>query len=217
MGKLSAKEFPYREEEIMSEKLNSNSGNGRDSGLIVVERIPSHQSLVKVNRVLIYAVFFLTTMVFLMGFFLMPSQDTINHLKAVQMEQAFNKTKNPAMSAEIDTLKAQLIGLISGSIESKLTTLEQSVKLGSVNYSLGTIADLKNDVKMLRSYSDAAKPNPSEANNEQLLAEMSQLKNLIYLTLGSCGLMLAAIAGVWFRTRRRLVHQNNRRGFLGKH
>ncbi|WP_341328228.1 hypothetical protein [Methylotuvimicrobium sp. KM2] len=200
----------------MSEKLNSNSGNGRDSGLIVVERIPSHQSLVKVNRVLIYAVFFLTTMVFLMGFFLMPSQDTINHLKAVQMEQAF-KTKNPAMSAEIDILKAQLIGLISGSIESKLTTLEQSVKLGSVNYSLGTIADLKNDVKMLRSYSDAAKPNPSEANNEQLLAEMSHLKNLIYLTLGSCGLMLAAIAGVWFRTRRRLVHQNNRRGFLGKH
>ncbi|CCE24318.1 hypothetical protein [Methylotuvimicrobium alcaliphilum] len=200
----------------MSEKLNSNSGNGRDSGLIVVERIPSHQSLVKVNRVLIYAVFFLTTMVFLMGFFLMPSQDAINHLKAVQVEQAF-KTKNPAMSAEIDTLKAQLIGLISGSIESKLTTLEQSVKLGSVNYSLGTIADLKNDVKMLRSYSDAAKPNPSEANNEQLLAEMSQLKNLIYLTLGSCGLMLAAIAGVWFRTRRRLVHQNDRRGFLGKH
>lgn len=200
----------------MSEKLNSNSGNGRDSGLIVVERIPSHQSLVKVNRVLIYAVFFLTTMVFLMGFFLIPSQDTINHLKAVQMEQAF-KTKNPAMSAEIDILKAQLIGLISGSIESKLTTLEQSVKLGSVNYSLGTIADLKNDVKMLRSYSDAAKPNPSEANNEQLLAEMSHLKNLIYLTLGSCGLMLAAIAGVWFRTRRRLVHQNNRRGFLGKH
>ncbi|WP_404355830.1 hypothetical protein [Methylotuvimicrobium sp. KM1] len=200
----------------MSEKLNSNSGNGRDSGLMVVERIPSHQSLVKVNRVLIYAVFFLTAMVFLMGFFLMPSHDTINHLKAVQMEQAF-KTKNPAMSAEIDTLKAQLIGLISGSIESKLTTLEQSVKLGSVNYSLGTIADLKNDVKMLRSYSDAAKPNPSEANNEQLLAEMSQLKNLIYLTLGSCGLMLAAIAGVWFRTRRRLVHQNERRGFLGKH
>ncbi|MGD7034646.1 hypothetical protein [Methylotuvimicrobium buryatense] len=201
----------------MSEKLNSNSGNGRDSGLIVVERIPSHQSLVKVNRVLIYAVFFLTAMVFLMGFFLMPTQDAINHLKAVRIEQAFNKTNNPAMSAEIDILKAQLIGLISGSIESKLTTLEQSVKLGSVNYSLGTIADLKNDVKMLRSYSDAAKPNLSEANNEQLLAEMSQLKNLIYLTLGSCGLMLAAIAGVWFRTRRRLVHQNARRGFLGKH
>lgn len=201
----------------MSEKLNSNSGNGRDSGLIVVERIPSHQSLVRVNRFLIYAVFFLTVAIFLMGFLLIPSQDAISHLKAVQLEQALNKSSNPAISAEIDTLKAQLIGLISGSIESKLTTLEQSVKLGSVNYSLGTIADLKNDVKMLRSYSDAAKPNKTEFNNEALLAEMSQLKNLIYLTLASCGLMLAAIAGVWFRNQRKLTYKNARRGFLSKH
>lgn len=202
---------------MMSEKLNSNSGNGRDSGLIVVERIPSHQSLVRVNRFLIYAVFFLTVAVFLMGYLLIPSQDAISHLKAVQLEQVLNKSKNPIISAEIDTLKAQLIGLISGSIESKLTTLEQSVKLGSVNYSLGTIADLKNDVKMLRSYSDSAKPNNAEVDTDKLLAEVSQLKNLIYLTLGSCGLMLAAIAGVWFRTRKKLTHQNNRRGFLGRH
>lgn len=201
----------------MGEKLNSNSGNGRDSGLIVVERIPSNQSLVKVNRFLIYAVFILTAVVFLMGFLLLPSQDAINHLKSIQAEQAFNKTKNPVMSAEIDILKAQLIGLISGSIESKLTTLEQSVKLGSVNYSLGTIADLKNDVKMLRSYSNASKPANSEVNTDLLLAEVSQLKNLIYWTLGSCGLMLAAIAGVWFKSRRRLMHIDARRGFLGKH
>ncbi|GAB4265644.1 MAG: hypothetical protein Kow0065_16460 [Methylomicrobium sp.] len=200
----------------MSEKRNSNSGKVRDSGLVVVERIPSHQSLVKVNRFLMYMVFFLTVVVFLMGYLLIPSQDVVNHLKTVQLEEALNKSKNPVISAEIDTLKAQLIGLISGSIESKLTTLEQSVKLGSISYSLGTIADLKNDVKMLRSYSDSAKPDTVAMGNEKLLEEVSHLKELIYVTLASCGLMLAAVAGIWFRNIRKLTYQSFRRGFLGK-
>lgn len=165
---------------------------------------------------LLYAVVVLTLIVFLLGFFLLPSQDALNSYKSVQLQKAYQAKMNPVVSAEIDTLKAQLIGLISGSIESKLRVLEQSVKLGAVSYSLGTIEDLKNDVKMLRGYSDAVKQDEARLTNEQLLKEMSQLKELIYLTLASCGLMVAAIAGVWFRNRKWLPHKASRRGFLGK-
>ena len=194
-----------------------NSDGGRRHSPVIIERIPSHHSLVKVNRLLLYAVFSLMVVVFLMGFFLIPSQNALNSFKSARLDEGIYKTTtNPTLSAEIDTLRAQLIGLVSGSIESKLRTLEQSVKLGTVSYSLGTIEDLKNDVKVLRSYSDAVKQDEVRMTNEQLLSEMSQLKNLIYFTLASCGLMVAAVAGVWVRNRKWLPHKNSRRGFLGK-
>ena len=165
---------------------------------------------------LIYAVLCLMAIVFIMGFLLIPTQNLLHSYKSVHMEEAYKATRNPALSAEIDTLKAQLIGLISGSIESKLRTLEQSVKLGTVSYSLGTIEDLKNDVKVLRTYSDSAKQEKTRLTNEQLLDEMSELKNLIYLTLASCSLMLAAVAGVWFKNRYRLSYRQLYEGLLGK-
>ena len=201
----------------MSEMRDINSDDERGRSPVIFERIPSHQSLVKVNRLLLYAVLSLMVVVFLMGFFLIPSQNALNHYKSARLEEAYKAKMNPVLSAEIDTLKAQLIGLVSGSIESKLRTLEQSVKLGTVSYSLGTIEDLKNDVKVLRSYSDSVKQDKARLTNEQLISEMSQLKDLIYFTLASCGLMVAAVAGVWIRNRNWLPHKKaSRRNFLGK-
>lgn len=201
----------------MSEMRDINSDDERGYSPVIFERMPSHQSLVKVNRLLLYVVLCLMLVVFLMGFFLIPSQNVLNTYKSIQLEEAYKAKMNTALSEEIDTLKAQLIGLVSGSIESKLRTLEQSVKLGAVSYSLGTIEDLRNDVKVLRSYSDSVKQDKARLANEQLLTEMSQLKDLIYFTLASCGLMVAAVAGVWIRNRNWLPHnKESRRSFLGK-
>lgn len=201
----------------MSEMRDINSGDERERSPVIFERIPPHQSLVKVNRLLLYTVICLMVVVFLMGFFLMPSQSALSYHKRVQLEEVYKANKmNPVLSAEIDTLKAQLIGLVSGSIESKLRTLEQSVKLGTVSYSLGTIEDLKNDVKVLRSYSDSVREDKARLTNEQLFTEMSQLKDLIYFTLASCGLMVAAVAGIWIKNRNWLPYKASRRGFLSK-
>ncbi|MGR9051323.1 MAG: hypothetical protein ACU84J_01615 [Gammaproteobacteria bacterium] len=201
----------------MSEMRDFNAGAERDRSPVVLERIPSHQSLVKVNRLLLYAVFSLMTVVFIMGFFLIPSSSALERYNSTSSTYAYQAAVNPALSAEIDTLKSQLIGLVSGSIESKLRTLEQSIRLGAVDYSLGTIEDLKNDVKVLRSYSDTVAQDKVGLTNEQVLSEMSQLKNLIYFTLASCSLMMAAIAGIWFRNRYWLPHKDADKRLLNKH
>jgi hypothetical protein len=39
------------------------------------------------------------------------------------------------------------------------------------------------------------------------MEEMSELKKLVYLSLASCGLMLAAVAGVWIKNRHRLPYK----------
>ena len=173
------------------------------SEIVVLQRIPSHQGLMKVNRWLMAMVFFLMTVIVIAGFFMLPANDLTRYKKpevtVVEM--------NPVLSAEVNTLKGQFVGLVSGSIESKLRSLEESVRLGTVSSALGTIEDLKNDVKVLRSYSEPVKKEKATLSNEQLMQEMSELKRLIYVTLASCGLMLAAITGIWFKNRYRLPYK----------
>ena len=125
-------------------------------------------------------------------------------------------------------LKGQLIGLISGSIESKLRTLEVNVRSGSVSASdLGVIQDLKNDLQVLKTYSATGagrliadpyvqpKGGQREMSN-QLLNEVSNLKQLIYLSLASCGLMFSAICGVWIRQSMRLSQDKSPKSLSGK-
>ncbi len=182
----------------------------------VVRTIPSHQQLVKANRLLVSAVFLLMVIVLVVGFVFIPSSDVINNYAKINTATIAAQGTDPAVSAEVNTLKGQLIGLLSGSIEGKLKALEQSVKLGSVDNSLGTIADLKNDIKVLRSYSDTPKKSEAVVSNVQLAEEVSHLKHLIYASLASCGLMFVAAAGVWVKYRKRLPYKEIKKGYLGK-
>ena len=184
----------------------------KKSEIVVLQRIPSHQGLMKVNRWLTATVFFLMTVIVIAGFFLFPAKDVTSYKKS----EATIVEMNPVLSAEVNTLKGQFVGIVSGSIESKLRSLEDSVRLGTVSTALGTIEDLKNDVKVLRSYSDPANKEKVALSNEQLMQEMSELKRLIYVTLASCGLMLAAIAGIWFKNRYRLSYKEAIIRHLGK-
>ena len=183
-----------------------------ETELIVLERIPSHQALMKVNRWLTAIIFILMAVIIVAGFYLIPNQD-VNRLKSsdIRISEA-----NPVLSAEVKTLKGQFVGLVSGSIESKLRTLEESIRVGSVSNSLGTLEDLKNEVQVLKSYSESAKVVPSTVPNEQIVQEMHSLKRLVYLTLASCGLMLAAIGGVWLNNRYRLPKKENITQYLAK-
>jgi len=180
-----------------------------DGGLI-----PAHHQLIKVNRLLLAVIASLMVVIMIAGVWLLPDNDFIADYKRSTASQVYTEGMNPALSAEVNTLKGQVVGLVSGSIESKLKTLESSIRVGSVVNSLGTIEELKNDIKILRTYSEPEKTQPTTISNEQLMLEMSQLKRLIYTTLASCGLMLAAVAGIWVKNRKRLPHIKT--SFLGK-
>jgi hypothetical protein len=182
------------------------------SEIVVLQRIPSHQGLMKVNRWLMAMVFFLMTLIVIAGFFIFPANDVSRYKKS----EAAVAEMNPVLSAEVNTLKGQFVGLVSGSIESKLRSLEESVRLGTVSSALGTIEELKSEVKVLRSYSEPAEKENVAIPNQQLMQEMSELKHLVYATLASCGLMLAAVAGIWFKNRYRLPYKETIIRFLGK-
>lgn len=190
-----------------------------NSDIVILHSIPSHQQLMKANRWLLGGVFFLMTVIFIAGFLLLPSDDFLANYKKVTAAEVYVSETNPMLSAEVNTLKGQFVGLVSGSIESKLRSLEQSLRSGTVTNSLGTIEDLKNDVKVLRSYSEPVvkQEQPAAVSNAQLMREMSQLKRLIYLSFASCGLMLAAVAGIWLKNLKKLPYKETIIRYLSRH
>ncbi|MDD2724235.1 MAG: hypothetical protein PHH59_09480 [Methylovulum sp.] len=191
--------------------------NTTQSEIVVLQSVPSHQQLMKTNRWLLKGVFFLMTVIFIGGFLLLPDNDFLaNYQKVTAADVAADS--NPQLSAEVNTLKGQVVGLVSGSIESKLRSLEESLLTGTLNASLGTIEDLKNEVKILRTYSEPAKPaSVASVSNVQLMQEMSQLKRLVYWTLASCSLMVAAVAGIWVRNIKKLPLKENIIRYFGRH
>ena len=182
----------------------------KKSELVVLAGLSPNQGLIKVNRWLMAMVIFLMTVIVIVGFFLLPSNGLSRYKKSDAADM------NPVLSAEVNTLKGQFVGIVSGSIESKLRSLEESVRLGTAANALGTIKDIKNDVKILRSYSEPLNNENSVIGNEQVMREMSQLKRLIYLTLGSCGLMFAAFMGIWLKNRYRLPYKETVIRHLGE-
>ncbi len=194
-------------------KIDPEVVNAEGRGVVVLQDTSQHHELVKANRILLVLVFTLMIFVFVLGFLILPDYDLVDQVKSRQpRSEAVLAVQNPVLSDEINTLKSQLVGLVSGSIESKLRTLEKSIRMGSISASLGTIEDLKNDVRVLRSYSEptARKKVTENRLSEEVIRELGQLKRLIYLTFASCGLMLAGIAAFWLRNRFRLKYQGHR-------
>lgn len=198
-------------------EINLDDANSESRALALLQAVQKHHALVKANRFLLGLVFVLMVAVFVMGLVLMPKQTDWSQVHANQAVAASYALQNPAISAEINALKGQLFGLVSGSIESKLRALEENIKRGSVADSLNTIQDLKSDVKVLSAYTHAPQVKAQDAAvNQQLIQELTDLKDLVYLTFISCGLMIAAVAGVWLRNRYRLTHQKNHTIYLAR-
>jgi hypothetical protein len=180
-------------------------------------------SLSTVNRVLFFLFACLMVLVVMLGFLLFPANSLLTDLEARQrIGEMPNAASNPTLSAEVNALKGQLVELVGGSIESKLRNLEENIRADNVTaVDLGTIQDIRNDIKFLRNYSASA-PSGRESgtagaglDNGQLRDEFSQLKSLIYISIASCGLMISAIGGVWLQNRYRLGHEKAER-LLGK-
>ncbi|MCK5899140.1 MAG: hypothetical protein KAG06_08725 [Methylococcales bacterium] len=177
--------------------------------LIRVHQHLERQRLQKMNRFLMIAVIVLTTGVFILSFFIFPAKvDLAETLKNKQQKLEIN-TILTAKDSEIDHLKEELVGIVSGSIERKLTALEEGIKLGSVRQSLQTVANIRTDVKALHKYSEplTEKQQQLVQVNSTLSKEVSSLRNLIYITLGSCSLLFCAFLLVWVKHKNRLLSQ----------
>lgn len=198
-------------------EINLDDVDPHKRDVVVLRTIQPHHALVKANRFLLALVIGLIAIVFVLGAVLLPRQNFLEEISRHQAAAGYT-TQNPVLSAEINTLKGQMFGLVSGSIESKLRSLEDNIRSGSVSDSLDTLQDLKSEVKLLGSYSQETPTAKAEQAvvDQRVIKELSELKGLVYLTFVSCGLMIAALAGLWLRHRYRLTHQRQYKAYLSR-
>lgn len=209
----------------MSNIRNINPESRQASGPQAMILLPG--SLLTVNRVLFCLFACLMVLVVMLGFLLYPANSLLTDIEQRQHAASLsNPGSNPMLYAEVSALKGQLAGMVGNSIETKLRNLEENIRADNVSaVDLGTIQEIKNEIKMLREYSNSpaaiAAQQPDAAasvallNNGQLLNEFSQLKFLIYVSIASCGLLIAIVGGVWLQHRYHLGHSKVER-LLGK-
>ncbi|MDC9729231.1 MAG: hypothetical protein PSN04_07875 [Methyloprofundus sp.] len=166
-------------------------------------------SVLQLNRWVLGVIAGLMAVIVFMGAFLIPQQESISFVRAQKAAELYEQPMNPVLSAEVDALKSQLVGLVSGSIESKLKILEESLRKGSIGLTgMETIHSLQDDLQVLKTYSKtgagrliATKPSAVNVNQVDLVEEVGRLKSLVTFLITSCSLMFAAFAGVWVRKR----------------
>lgn len=181
---------------------------------LVLKSIQPHHSLMKTNRFLLILVFLLISLVFILSLVLIPRQ---NLLEEISRHKIVESTQNPLLNSEINTLKSQMFSLVSGSIESKLKSLEDNIRKGSVTESLDSLQEIRSQVKILSNYNQDTNLKAEQVIVDQrVINELSELKGLIYLTIGSCGLMIAAFTSIWIRHRYLLSHQPEKPVFLSQ-
>jgi len=200
-------------------KKNENNKVVRNTNSLAV--IPQ-EKLLKINRWVFATITGLMATVVVMGIFLIPDNQAVFEQAQEQKNIAlYERQMNPVLSAEVDALKSQLVGVVSGSIETKLKNLEESLRVGSIGLTgMETIHSLQNDLQVLKTYSETGAgrliatqyrtPDTavSDVQSVALVHEINQLKGLVSLLLGSCALMFAAVAGIWVRKRYALSYDS---------
>lgn len=192
---------------------NSEKSGDLQRAVILHPAYNNEFSLLKANRILFYAVITLISVVSVFGLFLMSKHDALTQFEKQQVIAEIQKQQiNPALTEEINALKAQLLGLISGSIESKLSVLEESIQSGILTTTaMQTIQGLKSDVTVLKTYSKTGAGRLIASNtraiatrmDKQLIDEIAYLKNLFYISIASCGLLAVAMGGIWYQSQTR--------------
>ena len=154
------------------------------------------------------------------AFVFSPSKSILEKYEnALPASETGGERIDPILSEEIAVLKGQLSAIITGSMESKLRMLEQSIRGGTLSAAdLGTIQDLKSDLNILRTYSFQAHDNTSvdslrlrQANDARLkieyfAQELGHLKVLFYVSIASCGFLAMAMGGLWLQSAHRFKY-----------
>ncbi len=200
----------------MSKLRKKNENNNKAMRNMTELTVVTPIEVLRMNRLVLGVITGLMTIIVVMGFFLIPPQESFSFVRAQKTVELYDRQMNPVLSAEVDALKSQLVGLVSGSIESKLKILEESLRVGSIGLTgMDTIHSLQNDLQVLKTYSDtgagrliATKTPEVSANRIDLVAEVNRLNGLVSFLITSCGLMFAAIAGVWVRRQYILAYSS---------
>lgn len=115
------------------------------------------------------------------------------------------------LGLRVDQIQHQLSGLLQSSIETKLGLLDHAVKNGQATpETLKILQDVRSEMHLLALYnaesgsSTSALVTPSRDyrspyDNESVARDLADLKNMVFVGLGSVGVVAVLLGGCWIR------------------
>ena len=154
-------------------------------------------------------------------FFAPAIRGILEEYESILASEAEGMQRLPDLRKQISTLEAQLASLTTKSIETRLSTIETAVRVGSVKPDdIATVQELKEELDVLKTYMfrdprelvelKELQKNYQEIreNQDRLITkdeayrEIKFTNNLFYASIGLFALLLAVMGGSWISTRR---------------
>lgn len=158
-------------------------------------------------------------------FVFLPRLETAGHYRFGARPSSAPNFDSNSLVSDVELLKGRMNHLITGTMETKIHKLEQSLKSGIISRNdLTTIQELREDLQVLKAHSlrnasttlqvdqRGARINAQTAlHSQRLLNEFSKIKNLFYISIASWGGLILIIGGAWLRGYYRLGQIQNER------
>jgi len=166
----------------------------------------------------IFAMILLAGMLLLGIYLFLQTGLFLGHLEEKLRVPNRDTAKIRIYNEQFESLQDRMTGFIAGSVETKLRMLEHSVASGTVGaQEIRTFEELKSELKLLETYAAGkvgnaldqsrfehqrfqVSPGSSQSVSDgDLMRELSQLKNLFYFGIASCGVIAGLIGGYWWQ------------------
>ena len=154
-----------------------------------------------------------------LGIFLfLNSQQLFSQFQAKFPVETEDSAKIRHYNEQLALLQERMTAFIADSVENRLHTLEKNVASGEVGaQDIPNFEELRNELKLLETYADGKAGNLTDSSrlehprfqvtpgtqggvaNSDMIAELVQLKTLLYLSIASCGMVALMVGGYWWQ------------------
>lgn len=161
----------------------------------------------------------LLSMIALGLFLLFNAQPLFNQFQSNFSVETEDSAKIRHYNQQLASLQERMTAFIADSVENRLHALEKNIEAGDVGtQDIRNFEELRNELKLLESYAGGKAGNLTDSSrlehprfqvtpgtqgavvNGDMIAELIQLKTLLYISIASCGMVAFMMGGYWWQS-----------------
>ena len=152
-------------------------------------------------------------------FLFFNTQQFVSQFQTKFAVESEDSAKIRRYNLQLASLQERMTAFIADSVENRLRSLEKNIQAGEVGtQDIRNFEELRNELKLLESYAAGNGGNLTDSSrlehprfqvtpgtkdvgaNRDMIAELVQLKTLLYISIASCGVVAFMVGGYWWQS-----------------